>query len=274
MFFSAPLLRLTVFAVTFLFSCVLGIDGPQNKCISPSAPACTRDQECIDACGTDGLGDGKCGKFRSTSLCYCNGCAEVNTMLFPSQTRTSTAASISQTRELLCGGTIYDPALSVCLGGKNLCLVGQLACRNGTTAATCYDPSEKTCFTGLLCLAGETRCGDECMDPMIKTCVRSDKCGNGKGICTCPRGNELCDGECYDATKEICTENYPSPLKNNDKRCKIGGLPCGDECIDVAERTCFSTSQCDVNGNTKPCFCRNGQIPYKSGCALPAAPQS
>ncbi|OQV24941.1 hypothetical protein BV898_01151 [Hypsibius exemplaris] len=35
-------------------------------------------------------------------------------------------------------GTSYDSALSICLSGKNLCLVGQLACHNGTTAATCY----------------------------------------------------------------------------------------------------------------------------------------
>ncbi|OWA52882.1 hypothetical protein BV898_17324 [Hypsibius exemplaris] len=226
--------------ISCLISGIVSLDNPNSKCISQMAQECTTDQECIDACASERLGEGKCGKFRaSTFLCYCNGCEQINTLVFPSEKKSS---NLSTTNQHLCGGTNYDPTVSVCLKGKTICSIGELACRNATTA-TCYDPSEKTCFAGLLCPNNQTFCGILASIPAS----------------SCTRGSIICAGYCYDPHKvsllpQQCFLNWLH-------RLSLGPDFMREGLYDPVEKTCINAvfflyalfiSSGDPNNHTNP----------------------
>lgn len=130
--------------------------------------------------------------------------------------------------------------------------------------------------TGIVCMAGTSRCGNGCADYQIdnrncggcgQACLGSQQCTNG--ACLCRSGTQLCEGACVViesdprncgacgsrcATGEVC-EN-----KTCRSDCSPGTTRCGFSCVTVAT----DSNNCGACGTACPDqqSCHNGSCQY------------
>jgi len=137
-------------------------------------------------------------------------------------------------------------------------------CPNGleSCGADCYNPSQYTCFDGLLCPVGALSCGSACYSPLQYSCVdgkvvqktntpspspspapNPSPAPSPPSQCGCASGLSCCGTQCYPPSTYTC---FGTVL------CPSGMLACGGACYSPQSYSCCSGSLCPLGSGPSP----------------------